>query len=218
MTSRASRPINCRRSPIMTKQASSSSTDQGIFRSIELGENMIGWFRKSVKQVPVEDIASACELGRRTAESANADIKAYMQTRFYPTIPGTVDAVFGGFESPDVPPFVLARTDLKMFLERLDDELRPRVLPQLLRATAGWDSTMQQAGLGAEFECLIEQHYNRLKSALVLAAFQRFLDMADILKAADDNWRTANPEKAAQIPFDALGPELGDVVTPYLEE
>ena len=77
---------------------------------------------------------------------------------------------------------------------------------------------MKQAGLGAEFERLIEHHYHQLKSALVLAAFRRYLDMSDSLKAADDKWRIANPEKAAQIPFDALGPELGDVLTPYLEE
>ncbi|MGA8696785.1 MAG: hypothetical protein WB689_23695 [Xanthobacteraceae bacterium] len=179
---------------------------------------MFGWLRNNEKQLPVENIASAYEFARRTAESASADIKAYVQAHFYPSIPGILDAVFADFENPDVPPFVLGRTDLKIFLERLDDDLRPRVLPQLLRATAGWDSTMKQAGLGAEFECLIEQHYNRLKSALVLAAFQRFLDMTDILKAADDKWRAANPEKAAQIPFDALGPELGDVLIPYLEE
>jgi hypothetical protein len=201
------------------KPSANSSTDQGIFHSLERwGKTMFGWFRKNEKQVPVENIASAYKLSRRTAESANADIKAHLQARFYPSIPGIVDAVFGDFESSDAPPLVLARTDLKIFLERLDGDLRPRVLPELLRATAGSGSTMKQAGLGAEFECLIEQHYNQLKSALILAAFQRFLDLADILKAADDKWRTANPEKAAQIPFDALDPELGDVLTPYLEE
>jgi hypothetical protein len=179
---------------------------------------MFGWFRKNEKQVLVENIASAYELGRRAAESVNSDIKAYVHAHFYPSVPAIVDAVFGGFESPDVPPFVLARTDLKTFLERLDGDLRPSVLPQLLRATEGWGSTMKQAGLGAEFDCLIERHYSQLKSVLALAAFQRFLDMADTLRAADDKWRAVNPEKAAQIPFDALGPELGDVLTPYLEE
>ena len=56
------------------------------------------------------------------------------------------------------------------------------------------------------------------KSLLVLAAFQKFLDTADILKEADDQWRANNPAKAAQIPFDALGPELGDVLAPYLKD
>jgi hypothetical protein len=165
------------------------------------------------EQVSAENIASAYEL-----DSANAHVKAYMQRCFHPSIPDMVDAVFGDYESPDGPPLLLARTEFKTFLDRLDANLRRRVLPQLLRATAGWDSTMKQAGLGLEFERLIEQHYNQLKSALVLAAFQRFLDIADGLKAADDKWRSANPEKAAQIPFNALDPELGDVLTPYLEE
>lgn len=179
---------------------------------------MFGWFRKNEKQVPVENIVGPYELGRRTAESANADIEAYMQARFYPGIRDLADAVFGDFESPDVPPFVLARIDLKNFLERLDGDLRPRVLPQLRSATAGWVNIAKQAGVGAEFERLIEHHYDQLKSSLVLAAFQRFLDMADILKEADDQWRAANPEKAAQIPFDALGRELGDVLAPYLKD
>ena len=178
---------------------------------------MFGWFRKNEKQVPVENIVSAYELGRRTAESANADIEAYMQ-RFYPGIRDIGDAVFGDFESYDVPPFVLARIDLKNFLERLDGDLRPSVLPQLCSAMPGWVNVAKEAGVGAEIERLIEHHYDQLKSSLVLAAFQRLLDMTDILKEADDQWRANNPEKAAQIPFDTLGPELGDVLAPYLKD
>ena len=41
--------------------------------------------------------------------------------------------MFGDFESTDVPPFVLARIDLKNFLERLDGHLRPSVLPQFTK-------------------------------------------------------------------------------------
>jgi hypothetical protein len=146
---------------------------------------MFGWFRKNEKQVPVENIVSAYELGRRTAESANADIEAYMR-RFYPGIRDIGDAVFGDFESTDIPPFVLARIDLKNFLERLDGDLRPSVLPQLRSAMVGWVNVAKEAGVGAEIERLIEHHYDQLKSSLVLAAFQRLLDMTDILKEADD--------------------------------
>ena len=115
---------------------------------------MFGRFRKNEKRFPVENVG-AHELGRRTAESANADIEAYMQ-RFYPGIRDIGDAVFGDFESTDIPPFVLARIDLKNFLERVDDHLRPNVLPQLRSAMAGWVNVAKQAGAGAEMERLID--------------------------------------------------------------
>jgi hypothetical protein len=173
---------------------------------------MLGWFRKNEKH------AEAYELGRRTADSTNADIDAYMQARFYPHIQGMVDRVYGDFESSDLSPLVLARIDLKNFVERGVDELvRPTVLRQLRSAVAGWHDVAKQAGIEAEFERLIEHHYAQFKSRLVLAAFQRLLDMTDTLKKADDQWRAANPEKAAQIPSDALGPELGDLLAPYLK-
>jgi hypothetical protein len=178
---------------------------------------MFGWFRKNEKQVPAEKLVAAHELGRRAAESANADIEAYMQARFYPAVSGLVDAVFGDFETPDIPPLVAARIDLKSFLERIDGDLGTRLLPELRKAMAEWLDVFTQAGMSAEFAHLIEHHYEKFKSSVVLAAFQKFLDLADTLKAADDKWRTVNPEKAAEIPFDALGPELGDLLAPYLK-
>jgi hypothetical protein len=176
---------------------------------------LFGWFRKNEKQVPDEDIIDAYELGRRTAQSANADIEAYMQARFYPGITKIADAVLGNLESPDLPPLVLARIDLKSFLEHLDGDLRPRIMPQLRSAMAGWISI--DGGVGSEIERLIEHHYDQLKSSLALAAFQRLLDMADTVKEADDQWRAANPEKAANIPLNLFGPELGDLLAPYVK-
>jgi hypothetical protein len=173
--------------------------------------------KKNEKQVPIENAVGPYELGRHSAVSAIADIEAYMQARWYPAIQGLVDVVYGKFESPDLPPLVLARADLKNFLERLDGELRPKILPELRSVTAGWVEIAKQASAGAEFERLIEHHYIQWKSNVVLAAFQRFLDIADLLKEADDKWRAANPKMAAEIPFDCLGPELGDLVAPYLK-
>jgi inhibitor of KinA sporulation pathway (predicted exonuclease) len=115
---------------------------------------MFGWLKKNEKQVPVENIASAHELGRSAAESAIADIEAYMQARFYPHIQKIADDAFGDFESPDLPPLVLARIDLKNFVEDVDEYVRPTVFPQLRSAVAGWINTMNQAGVGAEFERL----------------------------------------------------------------
>jgi hypothetical protein len=147
-------------------------------------------------------------------------MEAYMRSRFYPTIPGLVDVVFGDFNHPDVPPLVLARGELKNFLDRIDSgeyDLRPRILANLRVAMAGWLDVLNEAGVGPVFEQLMEHHYESFKSSAVLAAFQKFLDLTDTLKAADDEWRAAYPEKAAKIPFDYLGPELGDLLTPYLK-
>jgi hypothetical protein len=165
-----------------------------------------------------EKLDEAYELGHRTFDSTNADIEAYMQEHFYPHIQGLVDRVYGDFKSPDLPPLVLARIDLKNFVERGGDKLlRPHVLSQLRSAVAGWHDVAKQAGVEAEFERLIEHQYAQFKSRLVQAAFDRLLDMTDTLKKADDQWRAANPEKAAQVPFDALGSELADLLAPYLK-
>src|SRR5271169_5287165 len=123
---------------------------------------MFGWFRKNEKQ----KLAEAYELGGRIAESANADVEAYMQERFYPQVQMIAEGIYGDFERPDLPPPVVARIDLKYFLEHLDEDVRPRVLPRLLRAMAKWDKAMKEIGAGAEFEQLIEHHYNGLKCAL----------------------------------------------------
>jgi hypothetical protein len=155
---------------------------------------MFGWLRNDEKQ----KLDEARELGR-VAESANADIDACMKERIYPHIWEMADQVFGDFESPDLPPLVLARSDLKGFVERVDEYVRPTVLPQLRSAVEGWLDVSKQAGIGAEFERLIEHHYEQFKSSLVLAAYQRLFDITDTLKEADDQWRAANPEKAAQI-------------------
>ena len=173
---------------------------------------MMGWFRKN------EKLEKAYELGRRTFESTNADIEAYMQARFYPHIRDMVERVYGDFNSPDLSPLVLARIDLKNFVERGVDKLvRPTVLSQLRSAMAGWLDLAKQAGTEAQFDRLIEHHYEQFKSSLVRAAFQRLLDMTDTLKKADDQWRAANPEKAARIPADAFGSELVVLLAPYLK-
>jgi hypothetical protein len=41
--------------------------------------------------------------------------------------------------------------------------------------------------------------------------------MVDDLKMADDCWRDANPNKAAEVPVDAFGSELADLTLPYLK-
>jgi hypothetical protein len=178
---------------------------------------MFGWFRKKEKQVPAEKLVAAHELGRRAAASANADIEAYMRSRFYPAVPSLVDSVFGDFNTPDVPPLVAARVDLKNFLDRIDGDLRPTLLIDLRNAMAGWLGAFNQAGMGSEFELLIEHHYESFKSSAVLAAFQKLLDLTDTLKVADDEWRAAYPKKADEIPFDTFGPELGDALAPYVK-
>ncbi len=178
---------------------------------------MFGWFRKTEKQVPNEKLVGAFETGRRAAATANADLEAYMRSRFYPHIKGLVDKVFGDFETPEMPPLVVARVDLKNFVDGIDDLLRPRVIPQLREATAEWLGVFQQLGAIPEFEDLIEHKYAAFKSSVVLAAFQKLLDLTDMLKAADDKWRAANPEKAGNIPVDLLGSELADVLHPYLK-
>jgi hypothetical protein len=176
-----------------------------------LGESiMFNWFRKKERK---EDLKAAFDQGQRIGESMSAEIEAYMQEHFYPSIPPLADAVFGSFEDPNMPPFVLARMDLKIYLDGLDNQLRSWVLPQLRTHMAGWLSVGTE--FGTEIEILIDHHFNQFKSALASAAYQHLLDMTDFLREADDGWRTANPEKAAQIPPDAFCSELAEALQAF---
>jgi hypothetical protein len=82
---------------------------------------------------------------------------------------------------------------------------------------AEWINVAAQGGVSAEIERLIEYHYNEYKTVVALTAFQKLLDMTDTLKEADDRWRAVHPDKAAHFGLDALGPELGDAIEPYLK-
>jgi len=42
--------------------------------------------------------------------------------------------------------------------------------------------------------------------------------MTESLKEADNHWRAANPERAAEIGVDALGDELAAALRPYLRQ
>jgi hypothetical protein len=172
---------------------------------------MFGWFRK--KDTP----ADAYEYGRRVAATMHEELTAYTREHLYPAADKVPDAVFGNSESPDAPPLVIARIDLKVFIENLEEKLRPAVVPQLRNAISGWIDVMTEAGMSEEVERLIEHHYSEFKASLVMIAFQRLLDMTDDLKPADDRWRADHPEKAAQIPFYTLGDELADLIQPYLK-
>lgn len=178
---------------------------------------MFGWFRKSEKRVSDEKLAEAYELGRRAAASANADMAAFM-SRFDSAVETVADAAFRNLKDPRLPPLVLARIDLKNFIDHIDEDLGPRVLPQLRSATVKWANAMAQIGATPEFERLLQHHCDTLKTKLALAAFQRLLDMTESLKEADNQWRAANPERAAEIGVDALGDELAAALRPYLTQ
>ena len=178
---------------------------------------MFDWFRKGKTQVSDEKLSDAYEMGRRAAVSASADLKTYMQARFYPHIPVIIEKVFGEFDTPDMPPLVAARVDLKSFVENIDDLLRPRVVPQIFQEMSRWLDAFKTMGLATELERLIEHEYESLKSSVVLAALQKLLDLTDMLKEADEKWRATNTEKAADIPVDMFGAELAETLAPYLK-
>src|SRR5262249_3153991 len=81
-------------------------------------------------------------------------------TRFHSGVPKLAADAFGDFKSSDpVPPLVCARIDLKKFLDHIDEHLNP-ILSQLREATAEWENAMKRGVISAEFERLIEHHYN----------------------------------------------------------
>jgi hypothetical protein len=173
---------------------------------------MLGWFRERA------ELKAARELGRRTAETVNSEIDAFMRERFYAVIPNIVGSVIGNLEDPNLPPMVAARADLKGFIENLDYHFRDRVVPQLYGALAEWLRVFANTDktLFDDTECLIEYKYQQFKRSIAVAAYLHVIDRADDIKAKDDEWRAANPEKAALMPFDYAAAEITDVMRPYL--
>jgi hypothetical protein len=167
---------------------------------------MLGPLRNREKQGPVAQTAQ--EFESRMAAIMNASVAAYMHSRFYARFQTYLAGLFGEtFDSPEVPPLLLARIDFKVFLEHLDD-FRARVLAEALAAMSECNDAAEQASKAADFRHLMGEHVDNFKSKLMTSALQKFLDISDCLREADDQWRAANPEKAALFPSDALGDDL----------
>ena len=134
-----------------------------------------------------------------------ADLDAFMRTRF----DRTFDAYLGvlrdcfdrAFDGPEAPPITLARIEFKIFRENVD-ELRSKMVPEISATLSGWRDLSDEMGMRVHFQRLIDHRIETFTTNLTTAGLQMFLGMADRLEEADDRWRAANPEKAAQFPPD----------------
>jgi hypothetical protein len=165
---------------------------------------MFGWFRKRDKKAPVEQ-TEAYRLGRRAAETMIADLDRFMGRHFDPVRDECLKVLRNCFERsfnpPQAPPIIIARIEFKIFSENID-ELRQKVPVHINEAMHDWRDWSDEMGLRAEFNQLVNDRVETFISNLTSDSLQMFLDLADDLKAADDRWRAAHPEKSAQFPPD----------------
>ena len=165
---------------------------------------MFGWLRNREKKVPAEQ-TEAFKLGRKAAASAAADLDRFMRRRFEPVHSGYLkvlrDRIERSFNPPEAPPIIMARIEYKCFLESVD-ELRQKMPPEILAALREWANVADQIGNREQFNELINNRVENYMSKLKTDGVQMLLDLVVSLKAADDRWRAANPEKSAQFPPD----------------
>jgi len=98
----------------------------------------------------------------------------------------------------DDPPLILAKIELKVFWDRVQ-ELKPELVEEILTACAEWMKVWAQMGKEAEMKQLIEQKVDYFAFAMRDVSLKELLDRVDRLKPVDEAWRAANPEKSARF-------------------
>jgi hypothetical protein len=162
---------------------------------------MFGWFKKQSRPEDTE----AYKQGKRMVESMTADLQQFMSTRFDPVFDGYVGALTERFETvydnDEAPPIILARIEFDIFNDHVR-ELREKMGAEVNAAMREWLETADLIGGRSDFQKLIDTTIGSFQDRLTMTGLQAFIDRADDLKVADDKWRKANPERAAQFPAD----------------
>jgi hypothetical protein len=148
-------------------------------------------------------LKEARELGRKAAESFDADVDVYaghrfeeIQTKYMKVFRDRLDlaAVDG-----KAPPLILARIEHKIFLDNLH-ELKPKLVEEILTACADWMKVLAQMGAEGQMKQVIEKKVDDFAATVLHVSLGELIDRVDHLKPLDEAWRAANPEKSAQFP------------------
>jgi hypothetical protein len=137
-------------------------------------------------------------MGRQAGDAFAADLQSMMDVRFKPVMEACLGVIQGQLNKcltpTDGPPLVVARIEYKIFLDHVE-EMRGKMLNEIPATLSQWLDVADQMQLRDTFMQLIHFNVDKFCRELTETGLQRFLDMAQALKLADDQWRVANPER-----------------------
>lgn len=164
------------------------------------GTSMFGWFQRPKPQDP--KLARAYQLGREISENFANDLEKLMEVRFSPVAERYLGVVQKQFNmclnSTDAPPIIVARIEYKVFLENVN-ELRDKMTGEIQSTLSEYLEIADQLDSRDKFIELIQVKIQNYCRKLSEDGLQRFLDMANALKLADDEWRATHPELSAKF-------------------
>ena len=177
---------------------------------------MLDWLRKKsaaykASQKMADEATPAYQAGKEASAKANASLDQYMDTRFRPVFNSYLDVLRGDFEncissfSPEqnyrhqAPPIAMAGIAYQNFLDEVG-ELQPKMLSEIQATMRRWLEFADEVAARNLFRRLIIKRIDDFQMDLMKRGLELFTEMADRLKAADEEWRVANPEMSARFP------------------
>jgi hypothetical protein len=163
---------------------------------------MFKWFQRSKQNQKLKD---AFDKGRQTAQAFTEDLGSLMTIRFEPVFNGYLQVIQKQLNQcmtpTDVPPIIAARVEYNVFLENVD-ELRDQMTNEIVTKFSDWLDLSDQLQSRDLFMQLINVKVQDFCARLTDVGLERFVNMADALKVADDEWRATNAERSAKFPPD----------------
>jgi hypothetical protein len=158
---------------------------------------------REVWQEIEKKLKDACKLGQKAAQNFGTDLDTYAGRRFEEIGASYLKEFKDRLDLAEVadkdsPPLILAKIELNVFWDRVQ-ELKPKLVEEILSAYAEWMKMWAQIGKEAEMKQVVYQKVDYFAFAMREASLKELLDRVARLKSLDKAWRAANPEKSTRF-------------------
>jgi hypothetical protein len=151
------------------------------------------------------ELEKAYEMGRKMSEDMCRALDSFISQRFL----GLKERYIGVFQdglnsaksSTIYSPIITGRVDFQLFCENIE-KLKSTMTNEINEYMVEWSELSVVMEMESHMNELIERTVKNITEDIFFAGVSVFLDNADELKDADDAWRQANPELAAEQPLD----------------
>jgi hypothetical protein len=164
--------------------------------------------RKPPKPATDEETAkldAAYETGRGWSEEMCNVLNLFMAHRFSGLKDRYIAVLQDGLNSAqsntDYSPIIAMRVEYQLFRENVET-LKSKMTAEINEHMAEWINLSVAMEMESLVDELIEQTVKNTTQDILFAGLAAVLDRGEELKDADDAWRIANPELAAEQPLD----------------
>ncbi len=144
-------------------------------------------------------------MGRKMSEDMCGDLDSFISQRFLGLkeryIAVFQDGLNSAKSSAVYSPIIAGKLDFQLFCENIE-KLKSTMTKEINDYMVEWSEHFAAMEMESHMNELIEYNVKNITEDIYFAGVSVFLDNADELKDADDAWRQANPELAAEQPLD----------------